>query len=289
MNLINNLKLFLKYYLKAESHGSPIQEKSMNLVLPEFNIQTFYKNLLSYSNFFKITVNFEVNYKDKLYPIYSLDFCKLKPAKKLLIFSGVHGNEIVSALATIDLLREISKNQELYSDWSIKIITPINPVGLYNISRYNGQGFDINRDFKYFLTKEAALQKDIIQNFKPDIVVSLHEGPQNGFLFITTKLVKNTLKELILNDLRQNNIKLAEKSIIKLPMFTKGNMNEGRFITTIKRILRINTLGTLTNQLGIPLITTESSWSSNNIEERRMAHVVVIKSVINNSYSSTRI
>ena len=41
--------------------------------------------------------------------------------------SAVHGNEFASALAIPELLKELNASKDIYHNWDIRVITPINP------------------------------------------------------------------------------------------------------------------------------------------------------------------
>lgn len=185
----------------------------------------------------------------------------------MLLFAATHGNEFASALVIPELLSEIANN-ESYQAWDIRIITPVNPVGLDYQSRYNPNGCNINRDFKSLQTVGAQIQRDAIQEFIPDIIISLHEGPQKGFFAIGTSSVSHDLEDSILSVLKGDQVQMANKSFFGLPLAKSGLMHEGLFINMAKKIFGIHTLGWYGETQGIGVITTESSWLETDVQKK---------------------
>ena len=193
----------------------------------------------------------------------------------------MHGNEPAGTMAVPTLLDEL-RRKKISEDWHIRIITPVNPVGLEYQSRYNEDGCDINRDFSSFRTLEAQMQGEVVSNFKPNLIISFHEGPHDGFFMFTTSDVSHALEEAVLNKLQEHNVSLAEKSFFGLPLSKKGLWHEGAITSGMKKLLGVHTLGRYGQDQGIGVITTESSWINANLKERVQPHTWVIKAVLEN-------
>jgi len=219
-----------------------------------------------------------IQYEGKDYDILQLD-ANSDAEKRLLIFAGVHGNEFAAALAVIDLLEDIKKNPSFYASWHVQIITPLNPVGLAYQSRYNELGRDINRDFKEYATVGGTLQKRVIESFKPDFLISLHEGPQNGFFIIAEGATPKHLKKRLTEALNAAGVKLASKSFLRNSI-TPGYWQKGRVTYFIQKLLGIYTLGRYTYEHKTPELTTESPWADENVLARRKPHLVTIQTVV---------
>jgi predicted deacylase len=99
-------------------------------------------------------------------------FYKKGKGKKILIIGGIHGNEIGSYKAA-DLLIDI----EIKAD--VLIIPRSNFTSiLANVRGYNG---DMNRKFDYISKGDpdfyyVELLKEAILDFKPDLLISMHDG-----------------------------------------------------------------------------------------------------------------
>lgn len=281
--MLNKLRLFKKYYLTPCPYDSLKNCSDFDIKIIPINISNYYYKLKVYVKRIrtcKIKLLSTLKYKDQKYPIYSVDILNNSPGRKFLILTGVHGNETAGLHSVLRLLSLISKDKSLVKDWSVKIITPVNPVGVKYQSRYNPSGCDINRDFRYFKTQEANIQKGIIDQYKPDIIVSLHEGPQDGFHLITSPHVEKELISDILRVLQNNNISLATKHHLGFALKVKGHSTYGKILLKVGRIFGVYPLALYTLSKNIPLITCESPWGSDDYEERIRAHIEVIKSIL---------
>jgi len=274
------LQLFYKYYLTPCAADGPEKQDDFEMHLEEINLESYYESLEQFDDEFNVQVINEVTYKDKTYPIYQIDSVNESSQNRLLLFAVTHGNEFASALVIPKLLREIGEN-EVYQSWDVRIVTPVNPVGLDYQSRYNENGCDINRDFKDFQTLGAQIQRDAIQEFNPDIIISLHEGPQKGFFAISTASVSRELESSILSELQKKEVQMASKSFLGLPLTKDGLMHEGFIITTAKKIFGIHTLGSYGELQGVGVITTESSWFDTDAQNRIKPHMIVVETVVN--------
>jgi len=99
-------------------------------------------------------------------------FHKKGRGKKILIIGGIHGNEI-GAYKAADLLIDM----DIKAD--VLIIPRSNFTSiLADVRGYNG---DMNRKFAYISKKDAdyiyvELLKNAILDFKPDLLISMHDG-----------------------------------------------------------------------------------------------------------------
>jgi len=119
------------------------------------------------------------NGRDKLYiklPPKKLEYYHLKGKKdggRVLIIGGIHGNEIGAYKAADILVDNELKRGELL------IIPRSNFTSiLANVRGYNG---DMNRKFDHISKKDPdyyyiQMLKDIILSYKPDVVISMHDG-----------------------------------------------------------------------------------------------------------------
>ena len=115
-----------------------------------------------------------------------------KGARSMLVVAGVHGNEVSGSLAATAALRLMHGEHTV----SVHVIAPANPIGLAHAPRYNSQGCDINRDLAAFRTQEARAIRTAIDRLRPDLVVALHEGPQDGVFVIGTGITPQEYSQL---------------------------------------------------------------------------------------------
>jgi len=276
--LLYPVQLLHKYYLTPCAAAGPIQQTDFEMYLEPVDLTQYEQTLRRHPEQFTISQLAQIEFEERAYPIYQIDWNPTAD-RRLLIVAATHGNEFASALVIPDLLSEMG-SLSLFSDWSIRIITPANPVGLAYQSRYNEDGCDINRDFKEFRTRGAQIQRDVVEDYQPDLIVSLHEGPQSGFFAITTQSVPKPFRQSLHRALVNNDIALAQNSFLGLPLAAEGIFYEGNIISTAKRLLGIHTLGRYAESQEIPVITTESSWKDTDLSTRIKPHRVTIQTVV---------
>jgi len=149
-----------------------------------------------------------------------------KKGGRVLIIGGIHGNEI-GAYKASDILVDLKvKMGEL-------IIIPRSNFTsiLANVRGYNG---DMNRKFSYVSKKDPdfyyiTLLKEAIKSFKPDVVISLHDG--YGF----NRLNKNHWGQCVVID--ENHYK--NFNLYSIASFIVNNSN--RFLTKKEKISICNT------------------------------------------------
>lgn len=274
------MRLAKKYLLNSKPAEGPVRESDFEMHLEEVDVANYTEQLGLYGFASKTVAEFL--YRDKKYPITQLDMAGTNVKKKLLIFAGVHGNEVAGVLAVKDLLGKFKKNPELYDEWSIRILTPVNPVGVSYMSRYNKDGYDINRDFKEFATLEARLQRDTITDYEPDILVTFHESPKDGFFIFSEGKLPHGLADKISQELYGSGVEIATKSYFGIK--TKaGVWEKPTLIYALQRFVGMYTLGSHAHNLNIITLTTESTWSDENINSRKLPHILTVTAILKNS------
>lgn len=76
--------------------------------------------------------------------------CVPRPALRLYLSTGIHGDEPAGPLAALQLLRE----NRWPADCDITLLPCLNPCGFQHNRRENGQGIDLNRDYRHFESAE---------------------------------------------------------------------------------------------------------------------------------------
>lgn len=279
MRFLKRVKLAKKYLLSPKPANGPIRQADFEMYLQNIDINDYTERLKSYDFANKIIA--EMSYQNQKYPITQIDITGAYAKKKLLIFAGVHGNEFAGVLAVEDLLAKFKMNPELYDEWSIRILTPLNPIGVAYMSRYNQDGYDINRDFKHFTTLEARLQRDAITNFVPDILVTFHESLEKGFFIFSEGKLSTSLTSKITQELHDGGVVMAPKSYFGIK--TKAGIWEKPPLAyALQRLINMHTLGSYVYAMKIPTLTTESNWSNKDINARKLPHILTVTAVLKN-------
>lgn len=65
----------------------------------------------------------------------------------ICLVAGVHGDEPDGILAALELARRFAQSPQLVSNYSLTIYPCVNPVGYERMTRENGAGKDLNREF----------------------------------------------------------------------------------------------------------------------------------------------
>ena len=112
-------------------------------------------------------------------PIYKLKLGS--GAKKILIWSQMHGNESTGTKAVFDFLNYFkieSKSgivQSILKNCTISIIPMLNPDGAEAYTRVNANKIDLNRDAVTRKAKESNLLRDFLEEFNPSFCFNLHD------------------------------------------------------------------------------------------------------------------
>ena len=199
-----------------------------------------------------------------------------------MIVAGVHGNESGGTLAILELLKEYNANPLRFMDWNIKIITPVNPVGTAQMSRYNECGCDLNRKINSSKQKGIVVQRNAVDTFEPNVILGMHEAPSLGFLIHSNKYLNDELLIKMLQQTKNKGIQLATKDYLDrdLPIAGSSKITGGlKFLNTL---LQVQALGDYASAKEIIEITTESGWNSKDKFQRINSHVYLILSLVDN-------
>jgi len=107
-------------------------------------------------------------------------------AKKVLLWSQMHGNEPTATSALLDILNYMRHNlsdqfvRDILSQTTLLMIPMLNPDGAERYVRRNAQDIDINRDARYLQTPEGRTLKAVRDEYEPDFGFNLHDqGARN--------------------------------------------------------------------------------------------------------------
>jgi len=275
-------KLLIRHYWKIKKVNGPEKWTDLDYVGIDFNLDSYLVEIKRYQDRFKIKTCYSAEYNGKSYETLEIDWVGSQAKKKMMLSAGIHGNEIAGILAIPRVMQDISQNPEYYKDWEIKIITPVNPVGASFLSRYNKDGYDINRDFKEdkYKTQEARKLVEIFSSFKPDMVVDMHEASQPKGLIILANHSSSEEKTHELAKRLDGKIELAERHYMKTKLEVKGLEREGWFVIILERIFGANNLQQVADDQRITSLTLESPWPEKDKEKRIVPHVVAFKEIV---------
>lgn len=276
------LKLVYKYYISPCYYNGPVKQQDFEQVFLPVNLDAYYQNiqLLAHPDFSIDTLE-TITHKSIDYPILSLSSKNTNNSKnKMLILAGVHGNESAGVLAIPELLKQYNKSPKRFANWNLKIVTPINPVGVQKMSRHNECGCDLNRKIKSSNQKGIVLQRNLVDTFEPNVIISMHEAPSSGFLIHSNELLKDELLVKILEDSKNQGIQLASKDYFGRNLQIEGNSKISGVLKLFNRLFRVQALGDYVTPKGIVEITTESDWNTSDQVQRVQSHVFSILSAV---------
>lgn len=142
--------------------------------------------------------------------------------KKLLITSGVHGDEKSGPQAILTWLEMVSQNPALCKE-RVEIIPVVNPWGFEYGCRYNPEGYDINRDFNLFVTPESRAVVHLIHGNKYNTRVDLHEASCNGSFVYSYRMGSTRKAKQLLKYLAENHF-LLEKEYVSPKLFDEPGL-----------------------------------------------------------------
>jgi len=196
--------------------------------------------------------------------------------KRLLVVSGIHGNEQAGIVSVPDILDRFDDDGPI----ALRVLTPVNPVGAAEFSRFNGDGYDINRDLIQFRTEEARVVRRVFDDFRPDFVASLHEGPQDAAFMFANPHVDGALARRLLAALEAVGTTLATKDYFGLPLKPPGLSASSPFQRTVLRLweatFKMQAVNAFAAARGIPEVTLETGWRSDDAAARTNAHVELV-------------
>lgn len=264
---------FHRFFLTECAADGPAPETELDIDVQPVDLAGYYGELRAAATGMVMQELASVSYAGERWPIYLISPAGSASKPSVLVVAGVHGNEVSGSLAAVKILESMSGPADATQ---VHLVAPANPVGLAHGSRYNALGCDINRDFAAFRTEEARAIRSAIDRVRPQLVIALHEGPQDGVFVIGTRTTPMGLLSPVIEALKARDIPLATENNLGVALSTPGLMIEGPFITKAKGWLGIQSLGEHTSSLGIPLMTTEVPWNWPNMEERIDAQTAAV-------------
>lgn len=281
-SLRRDLRIFAKYHLVRQPHTYPAPaEADMGVELLPYDPDAHVRALHAHAAHFDIETLGSVAYRGREHPITWVRNRAPADAPRLLVLSGVHGNEHAGILAVPRLLERLVALGA--PRVAVGIVTPVNPIGAAEGSRFNGQGFDINRDFRRFDTEEARLVRKVIADFRPNLIVSLHEGPQDASFVFVNRSTPAGLAERAIEAIAERGVTLAPTDYFGRTLPAPGYSPVSLLNHVVTRVwaatLGMMHTGMYADELGVGELTLESSWRGKE-EDRVRAHVELVCALV---------
>lgn len=273
--LPSDLRLFAKYHLQRRVYDYPAREMELGVVDLGFELDSFVDRLHASAAGYDVEIVERVPYAERQHPIVCVSMPRTDNQRSLLVLGGVHGNEHAGILAVPEIV-------ERFTQTAVRLVAlaPVNPVGAAQLSRYNAHGFDVNRDFVRFETPEARVVRRVVERERPDFVVSLHEGPQDGTFMFLNRLVDEQLAGRLAAAIAADGTRLAVQDYFGRTLYPAGVATKSAALSVVEKLwaatLGMKATGVWCEEQGIPEITLESSWRATDREARIRAHVSLV-------------
>ena len=270
-----DLRLFAKYHLRRRIFDHPAREVELGLVDLGFESESFLARLTAAAAGKEVEVVERMRYRDREHPMLCVSTTSQGTRRTLAVLGGVHGNEHAGILAVPEIVAR-------FAEPSVRLVAlaPVNPVGAAERSRYNADGFDVNRDFVRFETPEARAVRRILERERPDFVVSLHEGPQDGTFMFLNRCVGLPLATRLADALATGGTRMATRDYFGRRLQPAGVAAKSRAVAVLESLwaatLGMKATGVWCEDRGIPEITLESSWRGSDGAQRIRAHVDLV-------------
>ncbi|MEZ4257532.1 MAG: DUF2817 domain-containing protein [Polyangiaceae bacterium] len=276
--LPRDLSKLARYHLYRRAETHPARETELGIVPLDFELDRYVDAVRAFDGGrFEVRTEATVTYRDRAHPILSVTSREAAP-KTLLVLAGVHGNEHAGLLAVPPIL-------DAWQAEGVRIVvlTPVNPVAAAELSRFNEEGYDINRDFVRFSTPQARVVRDVYDRERPDFVISLHEGPQDATFMFTNRYVDRATGAALCDALAEGGTTLAHKDYFGLRLDPPGlspSSATGRAVHKIWALtLSMKASISYSEDRGIPEIVLESSWRMTDAAARVRPHVDLVAAV----------
>lgn len=282
MPTLAELRQFARYHLIRRVHDHPARETELGVVSLGYDPEAFEREVRAFGDRFEIGEALRVSYRGVSRPVLDVRTRDLGSARtRLLVLSGVHGNEHAGIVCVPEILACFAA--EAPAGVGLVVLTPVNPIGAAELSRFNAEGYDINRDFVRFDTPEARLVRDTMESVRPDFVISLHEGPQDASFMFANRHVSAALATRLLAALEAAGTTLATHDYFGARLRTPGLSPSTPAVRAVVSVWAA-TLGmratiTYSELRGVPELVLESSWRGTDRATRVRPHVELCMAV----------
>lgn len=207
-------------------------------------------------------------------------------AKKIILWSQMHGNESTTTKALIDFLFFLDGDEttaKFFLDtFSFVVIPILNPDGARNYTRENANGVDLNRDAFAVTQPESALLHQVCMEESPFFTFNLHDqrtifGAGNEKYPATLSFLAPAFdEERTLNKLRERVMQVA--AALQKALQDDIPKQVGRFSDAFN----INCIGDYLTAANIPVILVEAGHYPNDYqreETRKLVFAALFRAV----------
>ncbi|MCK8480658.1 M14 family zinc carboxypeptidase [Psychroserpens algicola] len=202
----------------------------------------------------------------KACPIFSITFGQ--GAKKILMWSQMHGNESTTTKAVFDMLNVFSDDnhdiQHILSACTIKIIPILNPDGAKAYTRVNANEVDLNRDAQDLSQPESNVLRSVFDTFKPHYCFNLH-GQRTIF---SAGCTNNSATVSFLAPAQDQDRSVTATRKIAMEIISKMNDNLQKQIKNQVGIyddgFNLNCVGDTFQSLSVPTVLFEAGHYAND-------------------------
>ncbi|EQC42991.1 zinc carboxypeptidase [Bacteriovorax sp. BSW11_IV] len=236
---------------------STFQNKERN-VAPVLDVSATYKRLYEIQKQFPEHIKihkFGTSEGEDLLALNVFHYKDQRKKYRIMISSGVHGNEPMGVITAMNFLETLLKNRDEFKDFEFTFIPMINPTGLIDSTRRTRADIDLNRSFKdgHWVEASSALRELLAKDSDFDMAIDLH-GANTKSEFFAIKadedrgLAREALKSLQKKDLLFPKTEEGER----LNEFPGQNGSYTLFSPGETLSQSLGTLKTYYNNLGIP-------------------------------------
>ena len=170
---MQDLRTFVRFHLKQRAYDHPAPDEGLGVVPLGYEPDAFEQAVRAFGDRYDVVEEGRVAYRRTTRPILSVSSRTSDPVKRLLIVSGIHGNEQAGIVCIPEILERYDRDGPV----AMRVLTPVNAIGAAELSRFNADGYDINRDFIQFRTEEARLVRRVFDEFRPGLRAVAPRGP----------------------------------------------------------------------------------------------------------------
>jgi predicted deacylase len=277
MPSVDEVRAFVRLHLKQRAYDYPAPDADLGVVSLGYEPDAFAAAVTAFGERYDVVEEARLVYRDTARPLLSVSSRNAGTARRrLLVVSGIHGNEQAGIVSVPEILKRFDADGPV----ALRVLTPVNPVGAAEFSRFNGNGYDVNRDFLQFRTEEARVVRRAFEEFRPDFVASLHEGPQDAAFMFANACVDAALARRLLAALEAAGTRLATKDYFGLPLKPPGLSASSPFQRVVLRVweatLKMQAVNAFAAARGIPEVTLETGWRNPDADQRTRAHVELV-------------
>jgi hypothetical protein len=281
---LDEVRTFARYHLWRRAFDHPARDPSLDVVELPYAPDELKATLSDAAHGIGVEVVERLRFRDRLHEVLSVALGPRSARARVLVLAGVHGNEHAGVLACPEIVRRLREGPAASRDVHVRLVLPVNPVGAIERSRFNAEGYDINRDFVHFSTPEARLVRRLVEEVQPTFVVSLHEGPQDATFFFANPEVGEDRSSRLARRLAAAGTTLATRDYFGRTLSPAGVAGPSLATRALTRawehLLGMQATNGYASRLGIPEITLESSWRSPDHAARLSAHVAMVLAVV---------